>query len=128
LGTLLDTSVLVSLEREIATIPPTDELAIASITASELLAGVHRADVRYRARREAFVEQILELIPTVPFSLSVARVHARLWADLEGSGRRKGAHDLIIAATALALGWSLATSDRRGFEDVPGLELRYLAP
>ena len=123
MGTLLDTSVLIRLERSGSTLTLGDdeEVAIAAITASELLHGVHRADLRRRAQREAFVEHVLRVLPVYPFSLETARVHARLWADLAVAGQLIGPHDLILAATALALGWSVATHNAIEFARVPGL-------
>lgn len=82
MGTLLDTSILIDIERGRGSIPTTDDIAIAAITASELLQGVLRADRAHRTVRESFVEGILAMLPTIPFSLHVARVHARIWADL----------------------------------------------
>ena len=123
-GTLLDTSILIDLERARRVFRATeDEVAIAAITASELIQGVLRADAAHRPERESFVEGILSTVPTVPFSLRVARVHASVWAEMSASGRTLDAHDLQIAATAISLGWSLATLDRRHFVNVPGLHL-----
>jgi len=51
---------------------------------------------------------------------TLARVHARLWADLAAAGQLIGPHDLILAATALALGWSVATYNAHEFTRVPG--------
>ena len=124
MGTLLDTSILIDLERGRATLPAEEDVAIAAITASELLQGVLRADARHRPAREAFVEGVLAAIPTIPFGLTTARIHASLWAQLASRRATLGAHDLIVAATAISLGWSLATLNRREFERVPGLELR----
>jgi tRNA(fMet)-specific endonuclease VapC len=123
-GTLLDTSILIDLERARRVLQATeDDVAIAAITASELIQGVLRADAAHRPERESFVEGILSTVPTVPFSLRVARVHAALWAEMTATGRRIDAHDLQIAATAISLGWRLATLDRRHFVNVPGLHL-----
>lgn len=124
MGTLLDTSFLIDVERGGMDLPGTEDVAIAAITASELLHGVHRADRAHRAERLAFVEWILENIPTQPFTLVIARVHSRLWAESEGAGRRLGAHDLLVASTALALGFRLATRDRKAFAGIAGLHLR----
>jgi predicted nucleic acid-binding protein len=98
-------------------------VAIAAITASELLQGVHRASVEHRARREPLVEAVLEEFPTISFDLRCARVHSRLWADLVAAGCDTGAHDRVIAATALTLGWRLATANVRHFRNVQGLDL-----
>ncbi|MSQ15303.1 MAG: type II toxin-antitoxin system VapC family toxin [Dehalococcoidia bacterium] len=98
-----------------------EPIAVASITASELLVGVHRADsdVR-RLRRENYVEAILEAVPVIPFDLRIARVHALLSAQLATVGQPVGAHDLLISATALAHGYSVLTENLRDFQRVPG--------
>jgi tRNA(fMet)-specific endonuclease VapC len=125
-GTLLDSSVLIRIERTGSTLALADdeEVAIAAITASELLHGVHRADPQRRAQREAFVEHVLRILPVYAFSLESARVHARVWADMAAAGHLIGPHDLILAATALALGWSVATYNVSEFRQVPGLVVR----
>ena len=134
MGILLDTTVFVDLERAGkrpssvgaaigALLGDTGSVGMAAITASELLHGVHRADPRNRARREAFVDAVISEIPAIGFDLRVARVHARLWADLSAAGVDTGAHDRLIAATALSLGWSVATANVRHFERIPGLDL-----
>ena len=127
---LIDTSIFIPLERQGDDLPSLLErlrgeaVALSAITASELLHGVHRADgaVR-RGRREAFVESILARLPVLPFTLDVARVHARLWADLEAKGEMIGAHDLEVASTALAHELTVLSADRRHFGRIEGLEL-----
>ncbi len=128
MATLIDSSVLIAIERQRLGLDTVlaehgeEAAAIAAITASELLHGVHRAKTtRQRARREVFVEQVLTNVAVVPFDLVVARVHARLWADLAAKGVTVGAHDLLIAATALATGSTVATRDDRSFPRIPGL-------
>ena len=124
MGTLVDTSVITRAEREaldLAARVPDGEIAIAAMTAAELLRGVHRADPEHRSRRAAVVDRLLARVPTIPFDLRIARIHARLWAELQASGTLIGPADLQIAATALALGWSVATYNVREFGRVPGL-------
>jgi len=100
------------------------EVALAAITASELLHGVHRADSALRrGRRERFVETILRAVPVLPFTLEVARIHSRLWADLQMRGELVGAHDLLIAATALTHDMIVATLNQRHFGRIPDLQL-----
>lgn len=96
---------------------------MAAITASELLHGVHRADGSNRLRREAFVEMLLQAFPPIPFDLLCARSHARLWSDLAVRGADVGPHDRLVAATALTMGWRVATANLRHFERIDGLEL-----
>ncbi len=125
MGTLLDTSVLIRAERAgwALDLPADEEVGIAAITAAELLHGVHRADPERRAQRAAFVEHVLRTIDTLAFDLGTARVHARLWADLAQAGNTIGPHDLLVAATALARGWAVATHNLRELSRVPGLVL-----
>jgi tRNA(fMet)-specific endonuclease VapC len=143
-GTVLDTTVFIELERATRGLPARgamgaaterladrlgadDEVAIATITAAELLHGVHRASEGHRARREAFVESVIQAFPALPFDLLTARVHARLWTTLASAGCDVGAHDRIVAATAIATGWRVASADERHFRRVPGLELAVIS-
>lgn len=126
--TLIDASVLIAVERgqldlEAVSGPVEADIAIAALTASELLHGAHRAATAAQlARREAFVEGLLERVPVIAFDLTAARVHARIWAETASSGVVLGAHDLVIAATAIAAGARVATRDQRSFPKIPGLQ------
>jgi tRNA(fMet)-specific endonuclease VapC len=128
---LIDSSVFIELERRRLPagiiLDTTDgaAFALAAITASELLVGVERADSSARRlRRERIVERVLASVPILSFDLAVARVHARLWAELRGAGQMIGPHDLLIAATALAGSHSILTHNLREFARVPGLVVR----
>ena len=103
-----------------------EEGAISVITVSELLHGVHRARDAIRARRHAAVEHLLATFEPIPITEPVARVHSEIWAALAARGVTVGAHDLWIAATAVAHGFGVATLDARDFRRVPGL--RVVAP
>jgi tRNA(fMet)-specific endonuclease VapC len=124
---LIDTSVLVDAERRrtsLEAIAGEEDRAISVVTASELLHGVHRAaDARVRMRRHAWVEGVLAHLQPLSFTMHVARAHSELWARLEAGGSLIGAHDLWIAATALAHGMRVATVNVRHFERVPGLDV-----
>jgi tRNA(fMet)-specific endonuclease VapC len=99
-------------------------VAIAAITVAELLVGVEAATGRRRALRKAFVEDLISVIPIQPYDLQVARAHAALLASTRTTGRTRGAHDLIIAATALVENRSVVTHDRAGFDGLPGVDVR----
>jgi tRNA(fMet)-specific endonuclease VapC len=129
-GCLIDTSVFVAWEREqldpsaLLTKRAHEAVALSAITASELLHGVHRASTpAQRAKREAFVEALLAALPIFGFDLDVARVHARLWSDLRSRGEMIGAHDLLIAATAISHGCIVATRNVREFARVADLQV-----
>ena len=130
MGALIDSSVLIAGERGQLDLQALlaghaeEDFAISAITASELLHGVHRARTpAQRNRREAFVEGLLAGLPVIPFDLLAARIHARLSAELAARKIVIGSHDLLIAATAMAKGYDVATRDERSFPKIPSLSL-----
>lgn len=95
---------------------------MAAITASELLHGCHRAaDVRQKRTRTEYVEWVLSEIDAIPFGLEEARHHARIWSEMARAGQMIGSYDLLIAATALSLGYTVGTLNFQEFARVPGL-------
>ena len=104
-----------------------DDVAIAAVTVAELLVGVELADPAHRSRRTTLVDSIIATIPVEDYDLDVARSHAQLLAHTHRSGRRRGAHDLVIAATALARGRIVVTADRGGFSGLPGVAVRLVS-
>ena len=126
---IIDSSVFIAVER--GTLDPDavqqhagadQSVAISVITLSELLHGVHRADTEARrAKRELFVSRATTGLPVVPIDADVARIHARLSADLERNGQTMGAHDLWIACCALTHGAHVLTRDLRSFPRIPEL-------
>ena len=129
MGLIVDSNVFIVLERrgdlvDLSPWEPSEDVFISVVTVSELLMGVHRADNEARrGRRSAFVEPIIEGISVLDFTTDVARTHARLHALLVGQGELIGAHDLIIAATALHHDLTLLTDNVREFHRVPELKV-----
>jgi tRNA(fMet)-specific endonuclease VapC len=133
-GVLIDTSVLVATERQSVDwdvllgrsveLDEDEPVALAAISAAELLHGVQRLKGVAHARASLYVELLLEQIPIRAYDVAVARVHAVLSAALSAKGTAVGAHDLIIAATAVTLGYDVATRDLRSFPKIQGLRVR----
>lgn len=128
MAVLIDTDLLIDWERAetastLEALVGSEERAISVITVSELLHGVHRASGARRNRRRAFVEHLLSGLEPLPITEAIARVHADVWARLAREGNVPGAHDLWIAATALAHGFGVATRNRDDFERVKGLRV-----
>lgn len=125
---ILDTTILIDAERHSEVlerlIGDEDDVAIAAATVAELLVGIELADRRRRRSRERYVGDVLATIPVETYDLDVARVHARLLAHARRSGRPRGAHDLIIAATALARDRAIVSAETGGFDGLPGVTLR----
>lgn len=96
---------------------------MSAVTASELLAGVERASTAQRkAQRGAFVENLLSIIPVLEFSMPVVRTHGRMVAALSKSVTA-GAHDALIAATAVHHGYALLTRNVADFKIFAGLKI-----
>lgn len=96
---------------------------IAAITVAELWHGVDRATGAYKPRREAYLQMIVAGLPVVSYTETTALEHARIWAALESSGKMIGYYDLIVAATALECGGTVATFNTRHFSPVRELNI-----
>ena len=124
---ILDTTVLVDAERGgeslAAAIDDADDVAIAAITVAELRVGVQMAKGRRREKRERFVSAVLDAVSVEPYDLEVAMAHADLLAHVRRSGAPRGAHDLIIAATARARDREVVSADWSGFADLPDVSV-----
>lgn len=130
MGVIFDTSEIITLERNRGQIAEIvlgreDELfGISVITVAELLHGVERADTETRKiKRQAFVEKVIDFFPVYSVDVTVARIYARIWASLAKKNLTVGAHDLIIAATAIALDYTVITSNLRDYKKIEGLKI-----
>ncbi len=122
---LLDTTFLIDAERGGVdlddAIDDDDDVAIAAITVAELLVGVKFASGSRRNARQTHVNEIIESLPIIAYDRDVAVEHADLLAAVREQGRPRGAHDLLIAATARSTGRTVVTADLEAFADLPGV-------
>jgi tRNA(fMet)-specific endonuclease VapC len=88
---------------------------------AELLVGVELAAGAVRSSRRQYVEGLLEIVLVEAYETEVARSHASLLAWTRRRGKPRGAHDLIIAATAAARSRQVVTTDATAFDDLPGV-------
>jgi predicted nucleic acid-binding protein len=118
---LVDTSVLIELE-SIGTGALPNELAVSAVSFAELAAGPHAADERReRARRQDRLQRIQAAFDPLPFDAAAARAYGQIYAAVRSAGRKARGRrfaDLLIAATALAMGLPLYT---RNADDFAGL-------
>ena len=125
---LFDTTLLIDAERTgddlDEVIDDDDDIAIAAITVAELRVGALLADRRRKASRSAYVDDIITTIPVIDYDLDVAEAHAELLVEVRSLGSPRGAHDLIIAATAKASDRTIITADRIAFRALPGVNVR----
>ena len=124
---ILDADVIIRGEKETfdlkrwVTAQPNEQFEMAAITVAELWHVVERATGARKMRRQQYLQTILELLPVIPYTGQTAFEHARIWADLESSGKMIGYYDLVVAATALERGSELASFNHRHFSQVKGL-------
>ncbi len=97
-----------------------DQFEIAAITVAQLWHGVERATGKRKVTRQRYLSALLESLPVIGFLEQTAFEHARLWAELEKSGKMIGFYDLIVGATALERGSQVATFNKRHFERIKG--------
>jgi tRNA(fMet)-specific endonuclease VapC len=90
---------------------------------AELKVGIQLAKGRRREKRERFVAAVLDAVSIQPYDLEVAEAHAELLAHVRRKGTPRGAHDLIIAATARSQDRQVVSLDHGGFAGLPGVSL-----
>jgi tRNA(fMet)-specific endonuclease VapC len=86
--------------------------------------GVALADARHHAARQHYVSDVIDTIPIEAYDLAVARAHAQLIAHTRTARQPRGAHDLVIAATAAATNRTVVTADHSAFTNLPGVGVR----
>jgi predicted nucleic acid-binding protein len=128
---LLDTSVLIELERLDPASLPT-EMAVSSISLAELAAGPHAtADPDERARRQDRLQRVEAMFDPLPFDAAAARAYGRVYAAVVAARRKaRGARavDLLIAAVALANDLPLFTLNPADFARMGGGLLEVVSP
>src|SRR5215469_5610343 len=111
---ILDAGVIISGEKGVFDLVawvasmPNEQFEVAAITIAKLWHGVERTSRTHKAKRQQYLEAIVANLPIIPYTEQTAYEHARIWGELEASGRMIGFYDVIVAATALERGSSLA--------------------
>jgi predicted nucleic acid-binding protein len=129
---LLDTNILI-LRRWVDPAELPDEMAISAITLAELSAGPHQVRPNHeqdsydeqteRARRLDVLQRAEHEFDPIPFDAEAARIYGRVSAAVIAAGRqpRRRIADLMIAATAIAQGLPLFTTNPDDFTGLAGL-------
>lgn len=134
MGLILDTSALVALERSAGsehplTLAPDTIYSLPAIVWAEALIGVRlAADAPRAARRLARLEAIRRVAGIEDFTPLVAEHYADICSELVRIGRLIPQNDMVVAATARALGFGVLVgpSDEAHFRSVLGLEVEVL--
>ncbi|MBC8194813.1 MAG: PIN domain-containing protein [Acidimicrobiia bacterium] len=122
---LLDTTVLIDLERAghdlESILLDEDDVAVSAVTVAELEVGIHLASEEHVDDRRESVRAVVDSVVVLPYDIEVAHGHAVLLAHSRKTGRPRGRHDLIVAATALVSGRTIISADTTAFLDLPGV-------
>lgn len=132
MGLILDSSVVISAERrgetverlieQVLRVTGDQEAALSAIGLAELVHGIYRATTtELRLRRESFINELLADVAVYPFNKETAMLAGKIDAEQQSKGVVIPFADLLIAATALSLGYSVLTANLRHFQRVPGL-------
>ncbi|MEY4514152.1 MAG: tRNA(fMet)-specific endonuclease VapC [Pseudomonadota bacterium] len=116
---MVDTSVLVELENGSTALLPDGELIVSVLSVMELQMGIEGAVGRRRARRQAYLDHVLETYTVISADLSTSIAAGRLFQHLEQRGQRIGYSDTWIAASALVRGEPVVTCNVKHFARVP---------
>ena len=100
-----------------------DDVAVAAITVAELKVGIRLAKGPRRGKRERFVAAVLGAVSVEVYDLNVVEAHAALLAHVRRTGTPRGAHDLIIAATARARARQVVSLDQGSFAELPKVSI-----
>ena len=126
---ILDTGVLVAAVRGQARVPDDADVVMPAIVIAEYLAGVRLdQDAGRQAAQRAFLDDVLAVIPVCAYDRLVAEHHADLLAYTARQGRRRGRHDLIVAATGRATDRTILTTDVQArFGELPDVSARIIS-
>lgn len=96
------------------------QLAVSSITASELAFGVEKSGSE---RNKQALKKFLSPLEILPYDEQAVWHYAQLRHDLQSKGQTIGSLDMLIAAYALALDVVLVTNNTKEFERIERLKL-----
>jgi tRNA(fMet)-specific endonuclease VapC len=71
----------------------------------------------------AKVRRLQEIFPVVEATNAIMETYAAIKADIETRGKPLDDFDLVIAATAISLGYRLVTNNERHFRRIKELKL-----
>lgn len=98
-----------------------EDVCISSVTYAELVYGVEKSSAVEKNRIALSV--MLSNIKIVDFDSKAADEYGKIRADLERKGIPIGPLDMLIAAHARSLGYTIVTNNVREFIRVEGLEV-----
>ena len=98
------------------------DLGISVITLAELEYGVRKSSNQERNKRA--LDKFILPLEVAEFDNNAAVYYGKIRASLEKNGKPVGSLDMLIGATAMALGIPLVTNNVKEFKRIRGLEIR----
>ncbi len=134
MGLILDTSILIASERRresvgeilsrVRALHGEIDIALSAVSVVELTHGIYRArNDADRERRRVFSQGIFQDIIVHPVSLEIAQLAGKVEGEQAAQGVAIAFEDLVIGATALDLGFDVATLNVKHFQLIPGLKI-----
>lgn len=100
------------------------EYALSAVTIVELTHGIYRAKTDAdRERRRAFTRELRRDMVIHPVTVDIAEIAGQIEGEQAALGVSIAFEDLLIGATALHFGFSVATHNLRHFQVIPGLSV-----
>lgn len=100
----------------------TSPKAISVISYGELIYGAEKS--QFRDKNLAKIYRLREIFPVVEISCAIMDTFGSLKADLSRQGKIIDDFDLLIAATALSLGYCVVSNNEKHFCNITGLKLQ----
>lgn len=134
MGLILDTGILIASERRresvedilrrVRTSHGEIDIALSAVSVVELTHGIYRArNDTDRDRRRVFCEGVFQDLIVHPVSLEIAQLAGKIEGEQAAQGIAIAFEDLVIGATALHLGFDVATLNVKHFKLIPGLNI-----
>lgn len=134
MGIVLDSSIIIAAERRGRTVREIleqvkaargeVEIGLSVVSIAELTHGAYRTKTpAQQQRRLEFIERLSNDVPVHPVTLDIARLAGRIEGQQEELGIQFAFEDLLIGATALHMGFDVATLNLRDFQKIPGLSV-----
>ncbi len=134
MGLILDSSVVIAAERrgdtvaqlfrQIASVAGDQRVALSAVGLTELVHAIWRAQTPLiRDRRQQYIDDLLIEVEVVPYTKATALLAGKIDGEQSSRGVIIPSVDLLIGATALEHGYSVATMNVRHFRLIPELTM-----
>lgn len=134
MGLILDSSVVIAAERrgdtvaqlfrQIVSVAGDQRVALSAVGLTELVHAIWRAQTPLvRDRRQQYIDDLLIEVEVVPYTKATALLAGKIDGEQGSRGVIIRSVDLLIGATALEHGYSVATVNVRHFRLIPELTM-----